>query len=646
MTTSNNNLEEAPKSRSLRLWQRYVPIVLLVLMGVASSFSALYLTHQWEHERKHSAFNWASHDHIHLINREFKLHLEILRDISRFFQSSGVINRQRFHEIASPAIERYNSIRALQWVPHILHSEREAYTEKFRHDVAKFRISEKQAQSIFASVAGELEYFPVYHVEPYEGNEERLGRNLASDPVKLKALQQARDSGQTQLVSSPTPSSTGRNAVIEIYQPIYVQSKPPLTVESRRKFLRGIFVGVFSVRDLINAALTGLRPSGINMHLFDISNSDDETYIYTHLSRLERNRSSKSFENRDSATDWTFIRILNVADSRWKVVCETIPGKFQPDLLYGWMVLVAGIAFTTLLSIYLLTLAGRDIKVRLMVEERTAQLVEMNDALNIEITERERADRKLHALNATLELRVARRSAESERRARELEQFAYVTSHDLKAPLRAVSNLTSWLEEDLKSKLTHETREQMELLRDRVRRMNDLIEGLLEYSRVGYMESSIEEVDIGELLAETVDSLSIPASFKIEIGENMPTLNTERMRLGQVFANLISNAIKHHGRAVGQVKVTVARKNGSYRFSVSDDGKGIPAQFHHKVFKMFQTLEARDHSANTGVGLALVSKIVEEHGGKVSLKSAEGKGATFSFTWEESRRKSNQGSNS
>ncbi len=373
--------------------------------------------------------------------------------------------------------------------------------------------------------------------------------------------------------------------------------------------------------------------------LFQKRDSEGESHPYTYWSRLSRKHTGGLPEERDSTADWIFTRILNVADSRWKVVCKAIPGRFKPDFFYAWMVLVAGIAFTTLLTIYLLTLAGREAKVRLMVEERTAQLVEMNEALNLEIADRERAERELQALNETLEHRVASRSAVAERRARELEQFAYVTSHDLKAPLRAVSNLTSWLEEDLKNKLTAETHEQMELLRDRVRRMNNLIEGLLDYSRIGYVESSAEDVNIGELLADTVDSLSVPSGFKVETDGDMPTLHTDRLRLGQVFANLIGNAIKHHGRDNGHIRITARDMKSHYQFSVSDDGKGIPAQFNQKVFMMFQTLEAQDLSINTGVGLALVKKIVEEHGGKVSLESTEGKGATFSFNWVESPRK-------
>ncbi|MCY7273112.1 MAG: PAS domain-containing protein [Phormidesmis sp. CAN_BIN44] len=220
-----------------------------------------------------------------------------------------------------------------------------------------------------------------------------------------------------------------------------------------------------------------------------------------------------------------------------------------------------------------------------------------------------------------------------EKRNQELDQFAYVVSHDLKAPLRAIANLAQWIEEDLAEVLTDETRRQMELLQGRVHRMEALINGLLQYSRVGRVALQSESVSVGDLLQEVVDSLAPPAEFVVEIAPDMPTLKTDRLSLQQVFANLISNAIKHHDRPDGHVWVTVSNLGKHYEFAVKDDGKGIAQKFHDRVFTIFQTLEARDKVENTGIGLSLVKKTVESRGGAVWLESAEGQGATFRFTW-------------
>ncbi|HWR07161.1 sensor histidine kinase [Sporomusa sp.] len=220
-----------------------------------------------------------------------------------------------------------------------------------------------------------------------------------------------------------------------------------------------------------------------------------------------------------------------------------------------------------------------------------------------------------------------------ERSNRELDQFAYVVSHDLKAPLRAIANLSQWLEEDLGGNLEAETKHKMELLRGRVHRMENLIEGILEYSRIGRIKAATEPVKISELIAEVTEDLEPPDGFHLLVGADMPEINTDRVRLKQIFANLIGNAMKHNTRPDGQVVITVTDSGELLEFSVSDNGPGIAPDYHHKIFEMFQTLQPRDTLESTGVGLALVKKIVEGQGGSVRVISSEAQGANFIFTW-------------
>jgi len=254
----------------------------------------------------------------------------------------------------------------------------------------------------------------------------------------------------------------------------------------------------------------------------------------------------------------------------------------------------------------------------------------------IDITDRKASEEALKAradeltyLTAVL----AQTNVALEKRNQELDQFAYVTSHDLKAPLRAIANLSEWIEEDLADQLDEDTRHQMDLLRGRVHRMEALINGLLQYSRVGRLDTKKSTVSVATLLAEVIDSLAPPETFTIEVEPNMPILVTERLPLEQVFTNLISNAIKHHPRQDGKVTISVQDQKSFYEFAVTDDGAGIAPQYHEKVFGIFQTLEARDKTENTGIGLAIVKKIIEGQGGTIRLESHEGQGATFCFTW-------------
>ncbi|MGF1675633.1 MAG: PAS domain S-box protein [Rivularia sp. (in: cyanobacteria)] len=215
----------------------------------------------------------------------------------------------------------------------------------------------------------------------------------------------------------------------------------------------------------------------------------------------------------------------------------------------------------------------------------------------------------------------------------ELDQFAYIASHDLKAPLRAIANLSQWLEDDLSTVLEAENRRYLELLRQRVYRMEALINGLLQYSRVGRVDGAKEIVNVGQLLEEIIEDIAPPSNFTIEVKHPMPILNTKGMMLRRVLTNLIDNAITHHHAAEGHIQISVADKGDFYEFAVSDDGPGISPQYHDKIFVIFQTLQARDQKEGTGVGLSIVKKILESQGATITVESDVGKGSTFRFNW-------------
>lgn len=219
------------------------------------------------------------------------------------------------------------------------------------------------------------------------------------------------------------------------------------------------------------------------------------------------------------------------------------------------------------------------------------------------------------------------------KRNQELDEFTYTVSHDLKAPLRAIANLATWIEEDLEDNLNEDTRQNLELLKNRVNRMQVFIESLLQYSRVGREQVATEIVTVKELLVELVDSLAPPPKLAIAMGEIMPTLETQKIALQQVFSNLISNAIKHHHTQEGKINISAVEDDKFYFFSVSDDGPGIATEHHERIFGIFQTLSTNDNNGNTGIGLSIVKKIVESQGGTIEVKSQVGQGTTFRFSW-------------
>jgi two-component system sensor kinase FixL len=215
---------------------------------------------------------------------------------------------------------------------------------------------------------------------------------------------------------------------------------------------------------------------------------------------------------------------------------------------------------------------------------------------------------------------------------KELNDFAYVVSHDLKAPLRGISSLATWLSADYADKLGDEGRMQLSLLLNRAQRMERLIESILQYSRLGRLSESKELVDLNELAAGAIDLLSVPEGVTVSVDGELPTVMCERTRMGQVFANLMGNAVKYIDRPDGKVTVSSESDGDFWRIAVADNGPGIDEQYREKIFQIFQSLAPDENTDSTGVGLTLVKKIVELHGGKVWVDSQPGAGATFYFT--------------
>lgn len=219
-----------------------------------------------------------------------------------------------------------------------------------------------------------------------------------------------------------------------------------------------------------------------------------------------------------------------------------------------------------------------------------------------------------------------------EKRNQELDQFAYVASHDLKAPLRGVTTIVKWIEEELAAELSPQLRTYLDQMKGRLRRLEDLINGLLAYARVGRTAHSHETVEVAHLLGEVAE-LVVPPDFTLRLDPALPTLVTDRLSLQQVFTNLLSNAVKYHHRGAGHLEVTCRDTGRFYEFRVQDDGPGIAPEYHQKVFLLFQTLRDRHTAESTGIGLSIVQKIIDEHQGTIRIESTPGQGAGFIFTW-------------
>jgi signal transduction histidine kinase len=251
-------------------------------------------------------------------------------------------------------------------------------------------------------------------------------------------------------------------------------------------------------------------------------------------------------------------------------------------------------------------------KMTLDLKQTTAS----RDELNREIAERKQAQEELVRSN------------------KDLEQFAYVASHDLQEPLRAVSGFVELLRRNLEKHLDEKTSEYINFSIDGAKRMQSLINGLLEYSRVGTQGKKPQKVDSKEAFDEALARLQagIEESGAKITAYNLPTVYFDDMQLMRLFQNLIGNAIKFRGDQAPEIHVSAIHKDGGWRFAVRDNGIGIEPQYTERIFMIFQRLHTRKTYPGTGIGLSICKKIIERHGGKIWVESTPGRGSTFYFT--------------
>ncbi len=253
--------------------------------------------------------------------------------------------------------------------------------------------------------------------------------------------------------------------------------------------------------------------------------------------------------------------------------------------------------------------------------------------LGIDVTERQKAQAAQEKLNEELEAAVQ----ELERSNRELADFAHVTAHDLKAPLRGIGILADWFARDYAKQIDEQGQENLGLLQGRVNRMTRLIEGILRYSEIGHGDLGAEMLDTRALVEEVIEQVAPPEHVEIRIEGELPRVWGERTRLTQVFQNLISNAVKYIDKPRGRVTVSAHGQGEAWEFAIADNGPGIEARHFSRIFQMFQTLSIPDRCDSTGLGLAVVKKIVDMYGGRVWLESEIGVGSTFHFTLAKNR---------
>jgi len=311
-----------------------------------------------------------------------------------------------------------------------------------------------------------------------------------------------------------------------------------------------------------------------------------------------------------------------VREARRKALASSVKQTETFSLLFSGLLIVAGSS----IAFFLVRKISRRIGSMVKLAENIAQgnFALVNDTKNDELS----------SLSVSLNVmsdRLSRNINELEKRNKELNQFAYVVSHDLKAPVRGIYNVVHWIEEDLNHEVSPKMRKYLDIIPERMARMENLIDGLLDYARVASNKQVKEETDVLMMVNEIAEMI-VPKEYKL-VTKNLPKFSTEKLLLQQVFSNLISNAVKYTPVKNGKITISCVERGIFYEFSVTDAGVGIEEEYHEKIFEIFQTLREKHDKESTGIGLAIVKKIIEDKHCTVKVNSAKGKGATFIFTW-------------
>ena len=608
-------------------WRRFRPLWLTLGVGISLALLAYSLVWSLETRRLQAEFSRAAEDHIVAVRTTLASYLEPLDAIAAFHAATDHFDRQAYRTFVTPQLARRPAISSLEWIPRVSQAQREAYEEAARQDKVAdfdfvgFQFTERFRQGVMVRASERAEYYPVYYQEPIVEGGIALGFDLGSNPARLEALLQARDTGRmvaTARVILVEETQEERYSTL-VFRPVYQVGAATATLQERRHNLAGFALVVLRIGVVVAEALAPMTPQGITLTIYDASAPLGQQFLYRH----EAGTSQAAFAlGRGPVTAQRAglhsTVAFDVGGRQWLLVAEpTRAYLIAKQSWYPWLAPMSVLTLTVMLTVYLHANITRNARIALLVAERTAQLRQASDALRSQ-QQRERA-------LVEAELEKVRRQLVDQTRLATLGQVAGTIAHELRNPLGAVRNAVYYLQRYV-VKDNAELAEFLRIIDAEVHTSDQIISNLLEMTRA--KQPTFETVNLADIAAEMWQRLPQRDNVRCRcVVHPEPFLcHADAAQLRQVLANLLINAVQAL-EGTGEIVIHGQRDETWDSITVQDDGPGVPPGVRDRLFEpLFST-----KTKGTGLGLTICRQIVEKQGGTLTLVEST-RGAAFRIT--------------
>jgi len=575
--------------------------------GICSSFFGANYLHQQFVKETQFEFERAANDRVMAIKRNIESSMLVSRSAAGFFYTSEVIKQNQFSNFATLILDEIPYIKAIEWIPRVNDEKRHEFEANAATLFPNYQITERNSNSELVRAKSRDVYYPVYYLEPLNGNEKAVGYDLASNPIRKHALDIAKNNN--------VMSSTGGINLVQdksnsqgflIYTPVYKHTNLQLLNLEVEKNIRGLIVLVFDIPSLIKSSLSYLHPVGLHFTIRDITEPNSSETLHFHKSRTQSasNTNKTPHDNIDDSS-MVFTESINVANRQWSIQLFPAANYYHTKFRFvDYTVLIIGIAISCLLHFYMQLLHNQKLSLK--------------------------SDKRL------LEDLVKQRTKDLDYRNEELEAYSYSIAHDLRAPLRSIMGFSQILEEDASRKLNETEKSHLNRIIRSTHFMSTLIDDILNLSRVVNVNLATKEVNLSEIAEDTINRLNLYSLNKQtihwDIQENLFEKADPNM-LNVLLENLLGNAIKFSSMSKSpKIEFGMTKIKGKSYYFVRDNGVGFDNEFAEKAFGLFRRLHTAEQFEGTGVGLAIAKRVVEKHGGIIWGEGKVNEGATFYFS--------------